>query len=246
MKHSLAVDKLAKMLFYMLGRHPEEFCLLPDENGYVKIKDLMKALGEEHDWRHVRSSHVHEVLYSNPSPVIEMQNKMIRAADRSRLLKPAVSDVFPKLLYYPVRQRAYPVVLGKGVMPADSRQRIILTENITLAERLGQRIDRSPVILTVNSASARKKGATLWRFGDTLCLSDCLPIGSFSGPPLPKNRPVPKSADKPEPQDNQKTPGSFNMNLTNAPGIKNRSKKGSRQRKNEWKRDRKHNRNNTW
>jgi hypothetical protein len=47
MKHSLAVDKLAKMLFYMLGRHPEEFCLLPDENGYVKIKDLMKALGEE-------------------------------------------------------------------------------------------------------------------------------------------------------------------------------------------------------
>lgn len=239
MKHSQSIDKLAKLLFYILGRHPEEFCLIPDDNGYVKIKDLMKALGEEPGWRHVRLNHVREVLYSNRSPDIEMQNQLIRAVDRSRLPVPEVSDVFPKLLYYPVRQRAYPVVLVKGVLPAATRKRIILTDDITLAERLGQRIDPSPVILTVNSTSARKKGATILRFGKKLCLSDCLPIGSFRGPPLPKNRPLPKMADKTEPQYTQKTPGSFNMDLTNESSVKDRSKKGSRQHKNEWKRDRK-------
>ena len=47
MKHRQNVDKLSKLLVYILGRHPDEFGLLPGENGYVKIKELMKSLGEE-------------------------------------------------------------------------------------------------------------------------------------------------------------------------------------------------------
>lgn len=238
MKHSHSVDKLVKLLVYMLGRQPDEFGLLADENGYVKIKDLMKALGEEPGWRHVRLNQIREALYTTRSPAVEMENNLIRAVDRARLFLPEIPATFPKLLYYPVRQRAYPVVLEKGLPSAASGNRIILADEIVMAQRLGRRIDPSPVILTVNTDSARKNGASVWRFGKQLFLLDCLPLGSFSGPPLPKNRPAPKKTDIPKPQDAPKTPGSFLLDFSNDSVSREHSKKGPRKHKNDWKRHR--------
>ena len=241
MKHRQSVDKLSKFFVYILGRQPDEFGLLPDTNGYVKIKDLMKALGEEPGWRHVRLNQIREAIYSTDSPTVEMENNLIRAKDRSRLFFPEIPDTFPKLLYLAVRQRAYPVLLQKGLPAAASGNRIILASNIAMAQRLGRRIDPSPVILTVNSENARNKGATVWRFGKLMFILDCLPLGSFNGPPLPKNRPEPKQVDKTQSQDTQKTPGSFYLDLTMDSNTNARAKNRLQQRKNEWKRDRKRN-----
>lgn len=239
MKHSHTVDKLSKMLVYILGRQPDEFCLIPDTHGFVHVKDLLKALAEEPGWRHVRSGHIREVLYASGSPPVETRDNLIRAVDRSRLLSPEDPAVFPKLLYYPVRQRAYPIVMQKGLRSASSGSRIILADDMALAQRLGRRIDPLPVILTVNSNTAQKNGAQLRRFGSHLFLSDILPVDSLSGPPLPKNRPEPKKADMPQPADAPKTPGSYALDLTMDSSAKHRPQKGSRQRKNDWKRDRK-------
>ena len=238
MKHCHTVDKLSKLLVYILGRQPDEFGLLPNDNGYVKIKDLMKSLGEEPGWRHVRLNQIREVIYSAGSPAVEIENNLIRAKDRTRLILPEVPNTFPKLIYYAVRQRAYPVLLEKGLTAAASGNRIILTSAITMAQRLGRRIDPSPVILTVNSEIARKNGATVWRFGKHLFLSDCLPLGSFNGPPLRKNRPEAKQVEKPKSRATPATPGSYYLDLTIDSTHKDQSKKRSRQRKNEWKRNR--------
>ena len=239
MKHSQVVEKLSRMLVYILGRQPDEFALIPDAHGYVTIKDLLKALGEEPGWRHVRLGHIREVLYASRSPAVEINDNRIRAVDRSRLPQPETTDVFPKLLYHPVRRRAYPLVMEKGLLPGASGLRIILAGETALARRLGLRIDPAPVILTVNCESARKNGATLWRFGSQLFLSDRLPAGSLSGPPLPKHRPEPKKTETLQPAGAPKTPGGFTLDLTVDPATRSRPPKGSRQRKNEWKRDRK-------
>ncbi|MBR9985481.1 MAG: RNA 2'-phosphotransferase [Desulfosarcina sp.] len=236
MKHRQIVDKLSKLLVYMLGRQPDEFGLLPDENGYVKIKDLMKSLGEEPGWRHVRLNHIREVTYSAGSPAVEIENNLIRAKDRTCLFLPEIPETLPNLIYSAVRQRAYPVLLEKGLTAAGNR--IVLAGDVAMAKRLGRRIDPSPVILTVNSENARKNGATVWRFGNHLFLADCLPLGSFSGPPLPKNRPDAKQVEMPKLQPAQKTPGSYYLDLTMDSTRKDQSKKSSRHRKNEWKRDR--------
>lgn len=238
MKHCQSVNKLSKLLVYILGRQPDEFGLLPDENGYVKIKDLMKALGEEPDWRHVRLTQIREAIYSTGAPTVEIENSLIRAVDRSLLFFPEIPDCFPKLLYYPVRRRAYPVFLEKGLPASTSGNRIILSNDISLAQRLGRRIDPSPVILTVNSESARKKGATVWRFGNLLFLSTGLPLGSFSGPPPPKKQPGPKQVDIPKAQAAPKAPGSYLVDLMMVSTAYDQTKKRPRQRKNEWKRDR--------
>ena len=101
------------------------------------------------------------------------------------------------------------------------------------------RIDPAPVILTVNSDDALKNGATVWRFGKQLFLSDGLPLGSFSGPPLPRIRPEPKRTGMPPPPDTPKSPGSFLLDPSIDPVSKARAKRELRQHKNKWKRDRK-------
>ena len=238
MKHRQNVDKLSKLLVFILGRQPDEFGLLPDENGYVKIKDLMKSLGEESGWRHVRLNHIREVIYSAGSPAFEIENNLIRAKDRTRLSLPEIPETLPKLVYCAVRQRAYPVLLEKGLTAAASGGRVLLTGDIAMAQRLGRRIDASPVILTVNAENARKNGATVWRFGNHLFLSDCLPLGSFSGPPLPKKRPDAKQVERPKTQAAPKTPGSYHLDLTIDATHKHHEKKRPRHRTPEWKRDR--------
>jgi putative RNA 2'-phosphotransferase len=235
MKHGRHVDKLAKFLVYTLGRRPDEFGLIPDGDGYVKTKDLLKALAEESGWRHVRLNHLREVILTAPKPPVEMDGNRIRAVDRSRLIQPAVPSSYPKLLYYPVRQRAHPVVMEKGLPPA-AGHRIVLADVLEMARRLGRRIDSSAVILTLNSAKALENGAVISRFGQHLFLSDRLIPATFSAPPLPNQRPVTQKAEKPPAP---VTPGSYLLDLTNEPSSKSRMKKVPRQRKNEWKRERK-------
>ena len=239
MKRRYSVDKLGKLLIYMLGRRPDEFGLVPDADGYVGIKRLIQALTEEPGWRHVKLQQIREVAYTSRIPTVELNNHRIRAVDRAHLFWPEIPEWFPKLLYYPVRQRAYAVVLEKGLQSNHSGFRIILADDLTMAQRLGRRIDRSAIIVTVNSAHARSHGATLWRYGRSLYLSDCLPIGSFYGPPLPKSRPEAKPGNPPQPPAEAKTPGSYLIDLSNDPTATTKPNKSSLKRKNEWKRDRK-------
>ncbi|BBO72593.1 hypothetical protein DSCW_00100 [Desulfosarcina widdelii] len=239
MKHLQKVKKLAKFLDYLLGRRPDEFGLCPDEDGYVKVKDLIKALGEEEGWGYVRQSHLCEVTAALPYPSVELSGKRIRAVDRSNLIVPSFPDSVPKLLYHSIRERAYPVVLEKGVKPTSSSPKILLARERAMAERLGRRMDASPVILTVNTDQLARLGATLNVFGSVLFLVDGLPVGSFSGPPLPKKSPETKVAENSRPPAAPKTPGSYLMDLSSEPGRKNKPVKKDRKRKNEWKRERK-------
>jgi len=41
------------MLTYILAYRPDEFGLVPSEEGFVRYKDLLKALHEEDGWRTV-------------------------------------------------------------------------------------------------------------------------------------------------------------------------------------------------
>ena len=239
MKHSQGVDKLAKFLAYVLGRRPDEFGLVPDADGYVKIKDLLKALAEEPGWRHVRMNHLREVIYAGRSQPIELAAPLIRAVDRSSLPVPQSSADFPKLLYHAIRRRAYPFVLESGRPPDAAGSRLILTADEPFALRLGRRIDQTPVVLVVHSAKVLSSGARLWRFGQRLFLLDRLPVDCFSGPHPPKQRPEPKKSDKTAAREAPATPGSYLLDLSDSPAPENRFNNPSRQRKNAWKRDRK-------
>ncbi len=199
-------QRLAKFLAYILERRPDEFGLVPDPDGFVAIKELLKAVHEEEGWRWIRQSHINEVLVTLPDPPIETSDKRIRARDRSRLPVHDPEMNPPPHLYTCVRQRAHPVVLEKGIRPAGAPH-VILSSIREMALRIGGRSDPAPVTLTVQVEKCERKGVRFRRAGETLFLADFIPMGCFMAPPLPKEKAEAKKTSAPP--EAPKTPGSF-------------------------------------
>jgi len=203
---------LAKLLAYILGRRPDEFGLVPDRSGYIKIKDLLKAIHEEEGWRYVRRSHLDEIRISFADPPFEISDNLIRAGCREHLPEIASRLDLPKLLYTCVRTKAYPHVKEKGIF-ARSHPQVILSSDPKLAHRIGRRIDPVPVLLTVQVQASQKQGIVFYQAGKSLFLADAIPADCFTGPPLPKEKPeTQKKENLPSPAQ-QKLAGSFMLPL---------------------------------
>jgi putative RNA 2'-phosphotransferase len=228
---------LAKLIGYILGRRPDEFGLIPDAEGFVKIKDLLKVMQEEKGWKHVRRQDLNEILVSLTPPPIEIKDNFIRAIHREFLPGKTPVRNLPRILYTCVRRRAYPAIAGKEELAA-SETPLVLSAEKTMAEKIGRRIDMEPVLLTVQAQRAQDSGTVFYQFGESIYLTRSLPGNCFSGPALPKQKPesVPKKAvEKAAP----KRPGSY---FPEPAQDKTAGTAGSRQgktKKNAWKKDRK-------
>lgn len=235
MKREKIIEKLAKTLSFILGREPSEFGLLPDADGYVKIKDLLKALSEEDGWRHIRRAHLNETLFL-PVPPIEISGDLIRARQREHLPEQPIATNPPGQLFTCVRTKAYPVVLEKGVSPT-AHPVVILSAEKGMAERIGRRSDASPVLLMVSVRKMLENGCRIFHAGGVLYVTDRVPPQCFTGPPPPKPREDPKPKESVAHAARPKTPGSFFMDLTDEkPSPKDKGKRG---KKTDWKRERK-------
>lgn len=228
---------LAKFISYILGRKPDEFGLVPDPDGFVKIKDLLKAIAEEEDWKYIRRSHIDEIEVTLPSPVFEIRGNFIRATTREHLLPPSPAENLPKLLYTYVRNRAYPSVRDKGIHPMGGPY-VVLSSSQTLAERMGKRIDQAPVKLTVQVEKTLRRGNRFLKAGEMLYLTEAIPPDCFTGPALPKEKP---QTSKPLPT--EKTPdrimaGSFFMDLKNQEYHNRKSGQRKKRKAFNWKKER--------
>lgn len=216
-------EQLAKFLSYILERRPDEFGLIPDKDGYVKMKDLLKAISEEEGWGYVRQAAINEVLMTVPDPPVEIRDNLVRGKNRDLIPQQTVAETPPKLLYTCVRRKAHGFVLEKGIFPQAHAQ-VILSSDKDMAERMGKRSDQSPILLTVQTYGAMDKGVVFYQAGETLFLADFIPLGSFTGPPLPKEKEEIRKRDKPE-KEQPKMPGSFFLNLADERDHKREARK---------------------
>jgi putative RNA 2'-phosphotransferase len=238
MRKDKAPQQLAKFLAYMLGRRPDEFGLMPDDHGYVKVKTVLQALSEEQGWRYVREAHLNEMLIVVPRPSIERRGKHLRASDRQHLPALQVALDMPKLLFACVRRRAYTHICRKGLR-ATADSPVILAADPDLATRMGRRIDAQPVLLSVNVAQASASGVLFRRYGTCLFTAPFIPTDCFTGPPLPKERKSERPSRITEPLPTPPTPGSYVVDPTikshgPTPKQRRRPRKGPG-----WKEDRK-------
>lgn len=239
-----SIKQLSQFIGYVLGRRPDEFGLVTDPEGYVKLKEFFKVLHEEEGWKYVRRSHIDEMLISSANPSVEIKEDTIRAACRDHLPKHVPVSDLPKILFTCVRKRAYPFVLEQGLVPT-AYPHVILTPNQDMAKRLGKRIDPDPVILTVHTHQAVNKKVVFFKVGEAIYRTESLPAGCLTGPLLPKQKPETKKREPAEQLEPRSLPGSFFIDLTTekdnrAPesrdrrneekNIRTRSKKNKRKR----------------
>lgn len=211
-QHSPA--KLAKFLDYILGRRPDEFGLVPDGEGFIKIKDLLKVMHEEEGWGYVHQGALNEVVVSLPDAPVEIADTRVRAVNRDLLPVSTVPDSLPKLLYTAVRSKAHPVVVENGILPLGGLPYVVMSSDRAMALRIGRRIDAAPVLLTVQVEWAAQSGVEIQQFGEKLYLAESIPVGAFTAPPLPKEISEPKPKKKASEEiARAKTPGSFMLDL---------------------------------
>lgn len=226
-------QKLSKFLSYVLGRRPDEFGLVLDEKGFTTVKELLKSLNEEEGWRHIRLAHLKEVIFTLAPAPIEIEDNRIRAKVRTQLpTSVPLTERPPKLLYIAVRRRAYPVIVEKGLQVPTGRSHLVLSPDENMARRIGRRIDHQAALLTVQVAESLKKGTRLQKYGRHLFLADVIYPNTFSGPPLPKERPESVKPGRIAEPEQPKTPGSY------FPELSPPEKPRRRRKEVDWKKDR--------
>jgi len=184
--HQFKVENLSRFLVYILGHRPDEFGLMPDSDGFVTYKGLLQAIHEEPDWHYVRQSHINEVLLGKDRILFQPGDNRSRASDRLWGLDiDNPTQTLPKLLFTPVRRKAHPVVMEKGLRSGQGRY-LVLSPDQEMAGRIGSRRDQKPVLLEVMADAAQSEGVLFYPFGN-LFLSPEIPARFIAGPPVPKD-----------------------------------------------------------
>lgn len=189
---------LIKLLTYALGVRPDEFGLVPDPLGWVGLKELVKAVNEEPDWRFVRETSVVEAATRLAPEALELDadGRRVRALERRDPERDYAADP-PPHLYYGARRRAWPVIKERGLNAPEGGV-LVLVADPEYALRLGRRRDAEPVLVTVQARLAGERGAYFSLFGDKLWLCDWVPAECLMGPPIPEKLPE-KKPQKPAP-----------------------------------------------
>jgi len=195
MNRQQQIEQFAKLTATILGRCPHEFGLLPDADGFVKIKEFIQAVTETDGWRHIRISHVNDMMLMLPDPPVELDQTRIRAKDRGLLPEYRYCENPPKLLYVSIKQKSYPAVVANGIHPT-VHSRIICCKDPAMAERIGKRRDPQPVLIPVHVGIMRDRGLTIHEAGEGIFLTDFIPADAFTGPPLAKLMPSSKRTEK--------------------------------------------------
>lgn len=230
--HEIKIVGLSRLLTYVLGHKPDEFGLVPDMEGFITLKELLKAIHEEEGWSYVRLSHINEVLLGQDRSLFQCEGNRIRTKKQQWTLPINRTETsLPKILFTPIRAKAHAFVMDKGLR-ADRERSLVLSPDRALALRIGKRRDQNPVIIEVIAAEAQQRGTPFYQFGG-LFLSSGISPQFIAGPLVPKKTLERAKKQSPTPMDPlQKraldfTPGSFSLDPLKDPDL-TRRKKGKR------------------
>jgi putative RNA 2'-phosphotransferase len=203
---------------------------VPDDNGFVKIKELIQVFSQDKNLPCIRPQTFNEILLNIKNSQIEIQHNSIRAKNRETLPNFIKDFAPPKLLYICVRNRSLNHILERGI--SASNNKVILCANIDQAVMIGKRKDNKPELLIINTEYAIQNGATFYKFGNSIYIADFISPEALINPTIPKEK---KQASKNTAD--KKTPGSFVLKVEKNP-EKNKNSSGSKKSVS-WKRNKK-------
>jgi len=250
--------QMEKILFAMLGRQPDAFGIVLDEDGWVSIKELHRAVMKETGFPHITLRGLTQFFSLYRPEKFEWQENHIRV--RLELQSPDLTiykkAIPPELLYVSIRPKAHAHVIARGLQSNNNKKWVVLSTEKELALKIGMRRDRNPIIAEVMALKSNKAGIVYRRAGKLLYLVEGLDPQWINIPPLPPVREKDKHKESKSSEsgsDGKKIPkgsapeqiGAFV--LRNTPSYhtisseldkRKRKNKKSRDRDPEWKRTR--------
>ncbi len=203
-------NNLEKMLHYILGVQPDEFGLHPNSEGFVPLKALLSALGDEEGFRGVREGQL-TMLANQPKgqAQVDIIDGDIRLKPELASLPPEApeANTLPKLLYLPLKMAAWAVISERGLSPKTGDEVVRLWASQEQAAKLAKRLSANAVVVTVRAQAAKQGGALLQPYSERLWLTTEINSQFLTGPPIPpKEETAPANKGKKE---SLKEAGSF-------------------------------------
>jgi len=165
-----------KLLLAMLARNPAEFRLVSTGGGWIKIKDIHKALQEERLFTHLTPGQIEQYLLIYRPDGLEISEKWVRAVPEA-----LHADIFdypetrpPRILYLPIRPKASVRVEEHGIAASRESRWLVLSASMDTALLLGKRFHDNPVICKVMAGKAHDSGAVFRFAGADLYLVERL------------------------------------------------------------------------
>lgn len=166
--------ELSKAVSHALRHAPEEYDLDLDDEGWVEIGLLIRALGKKkNEWAGLNIEDLRNMISQSEKTRHEIDGNYIRA-----IYGHSVEGKFqtkstepPQTLYHGTSHKAASVILKEGLKSMD-RQYVHLSQMISEATRVGKRKDSVPVILKINAQKAYEEGVKFYKGNERIWLAD--------------------------------------------------------------------------
>jgi putative RNA 2'-phosphotransferase len=163
----------SRFLSYVLRHRPDAIGIELDAAGWVRIDDLLAALGRHR--RPVRRETLDRLVAGTDKQRLEVRGDRIRAAQGHSVpvdlqLEPVTP---PPVLYHGTVARFLPAIRADG-LTRQARGHVHLSADVPTAAAVGGRRG-VPVVLTVDAAGMHRAGYAFYRAANGVWLTDRVP-----------------------------------------------------------------------
>lgn len=146
-------NELSKLMSYILRHHPEEFGLELGDNGYVDLTLFINSISNKYPevtWADI----LREVHDFKDKQRFEIKYDKIRALHGHSIKSNIkhIAELPPQFLYHGTSHKAIDAILVEGLKPMN-REFLHLADNIKMAETVGRRYDKNPIILVIDTTN---------------------------------------------------------------------------------------------
>ncbi|MFD2670539.1 RNA 2'-phosphotransferase [Marinicrinis sediminis] len=168
--------ELSKQISYALRHAPWEFELELDENGWVRLEQLLSAFRLQPQWQQLEEADIRNMINHSPKQRHEMKDGKIRALYGHTLSKKMVKEQSepPPVLYHGTANRFMAAIEREGLLPS-GRQYVHMSADQPTARIVGKRKDPAPVLLQIDARQAHMDGYAFYLGNDTIWLADQIP-----------------------------------------------------------------------
>lgn len=169
-------EKLSKEVSYALRHAPWEYELEMDEEGWVSIEQLLRALSTADEFKKVTQKDLAIMIDKSDKKRHEIKNNKIRAfyghSIPMRITKNKKTP--PDKLYHGTARRFIESIKQNGLLPM-SRQYVHLSADIDTATKVGCRHGNLPCILEIDAKKAYEDGVGFYHGNEKVWLADKIP-----------------------------------------------------------------------
>jgi len=180
------MDKhLFKFLYYLISYHPEEFGLIPDNNGFFRIKEIFQVLNFTKKFKNVKINDLISIFSYYYKDFFEFSEnlKLIKSKNpkHPQIIKTNLSDVKKfNTLWSFVKPKIWLKISIEGEWKPVNKK-IVLYANKEIAENWAKVY--GAIVIQVFPHKF-PEGLELLKFGEEIFIVDRLPFEAMKGPPI--------------------------------------------------------------